>query len=116
MAEDIKKVLKMVEEGKLSREEGARLIEAVTEREEEGKRRFLRILVEDGAERVKMRFPLTLFKWAARFIPKDKGVIQINEKGMDLSLQEILDSLEKAPQDILSIDTEDGTRVKIWIE
>lgn len=118
MDEDVKKVIKMVEEGKLKAEEGARLIETIKEKEgrDESKGKFLRINIEDGSEKVNIKFPLKLVSWLGRFIPKEKDIIQVNGKGINLPIEEILKTLEGSPEEIVSLETEEGAFVKVWIE
>lgn len=51
MKEEIKKILKMVEEGKLKSEEAERLIEAILHTEEKSySGKFLKIKIEDNKE------------------------------------------------------------------
>ncbi|RKZ04411.1 MAG: hypothetical protein DRQ04_01035 [Candidatus Hydrothermota bacterium] len=117
MSEEIKKVLKMVEEGKLSSEEGARLISAIKEREKKEIRgKYLRISIEDGGDRLNIKIPLKLARWAAKFIPEEKGIIQINGKNVSIPFEEVIESLIEDPDELVSIESEDGGRVIIRIE
>ncbi len=117
MKEEIKKILKMVEEGKLKSEEAERLIEAILDTEKKtysGK--FLKIKIEDKEEgdRVNINIPMALVKMATKFIPKDKKEY-LKEK--DIDIDEILSSIKEATEgEIINIEDKDGSCVKIWIE
>lgn len=117
MQDEIKRILNMVQEGKLSAEEGAKLIEALKEKTAERvKGKYFRIKVESEGDRVNIKLPLTLMKFATKFIPKDKGFVEIGGKKLDISLDEVIEALLEKPDEIVSVESEDGTIVKIWIE
>lgn len=117
MKEEIKKILKMVESGKLKAEEAEKLIEAILDTEKKtcsGK--FLKIKIEDNeGEKVNINIPIALVKMATKFIPKDKKEY-LKEK--DIDIDEILSSIKEATEgEIINIeDKKDGSYVKIWIE
>jgi len=95
MSEERRKILEMLQEGKISVDEAERLLSAlsspeVEEREspsEKGKLKYLRILVEPGPgseekERVNVRVPLKLIRAGlklASFIPKHAQT-KVNEE------------------------------------
>jgi hypothetical protein len=77
-------ILRMVEEGKVSAEEGTRLLKALGNDENEvtGARltdssRHVRVLVTDlvtGKQKVSVNIPLALVAMALRFIPNSAGI------------------------------------------
>ena len=97
--EDKKKILDMITEGKITAEEGARLIEALNQKPEnssKGKKMVVQIL-QEGAEKPKLNIaiPLKLAKFGLNFIPKNAQFkTNLNNSDIDLAAinwQEILD-------------------------
>ncbi|HPQ40259.1 MAG TPA: hypothetical protein PLV45_07775 [bacterium] len=129
MADEKVRILKMVEEGKISSEEAVKLLEALEDRVEsralvmpEKKprkfMRFLKIRVFEGdfnKPKVNIAVPLGLLKLATKFMPEDAKA-QINEHNIDLD--EILRAVDENTQGKLVEvqDDEDKTRVEIFIE
>lgn len=116
MKEEIKRILKMVEEGKLKSEEGARLIEAIFDTDKKaGSGKFLKIKIENNeGDKLNISIPIALIKMATKFIPKDKKDY-LKEK--DIDIDEILSSIkEVAEGEVINIKDKDGSYVKIWIE
>ena len=94
-----KKILDMINNGKITAEEGARLIEALepeTETTTTGKKLIVQIL-QEGAEKPKLNIaiPLKLAKFGLSFIPKNAQFkTNLNNSDIDLASinwQEILD-------------------------
>jgi hypothetical protein len=75
MKEEKLRILKMVEEGKITADEAARLIEALEKTdnrptERDLRRRWLRVQVtKDGEQKVNLRVPLALLKFGFQFAP-----------------------------------------------
>lgn len=116
MKDEIKKILKMVEEGKLKAEEAEKLISAILEPEKKkSPGRFLKIKIEDvSGDKVNVVLPIGLVKLATKFIPKDKKEL-LEEK--DIDLDEILSAIKEGTQgEIVDIEDADGSVIKIWIE
>jgi hypothetical protein len=120
MQEERKKILEMLEAGKINAEEAARLLEALGDTGEAprtGKKtRYLRIYVENPDEetKVNIKLPVGLMKAASRFIPRDaKATIN----GMDIDLEELLSAIdEETDGEIANITGEDGEVVIIKVE
>lgn len=114
-------ILRMVEQGKVSADEAAKLLEAVgsdkTSPTGTGRRRnrFIRIKVLDGDKtRVNVNFPLELARVALRFVPKD--ALESRGIGDMLDVDEIVRQLEEGFEGKL-VDVEDGaTRVEVIVE
>ncbi|MEN3045024.1 MAG: hypothetical protein ABDH37_07425 [Candidatus Hydrothermales bacterium] len=116
MKEEIKRILKMVEEGRLKAEEAERLLEAILDiQKKTPSGKFLKIKIEDErGDKVNMSIPMGLIKMATKFIPKDKKE-HLKEK--DIDIEEILSTIkESAEGEIINIKDKDGSCIKIWIE
>jgi hypothetical protein len=116
------KILKMIDEGKITAEEGAQLLGALKKQEQyrsgaaEGGARWLRIRVSDlnsGKETVRVNLPIGLvnigMKMGARFVP------EIEEEAVMEDLAEALNQ-GIAGKIIDIVDEADGERVEIFIE
>lgn len=126
-SEERMKILRMIQEGKITAEEGIRLMETLeqaTQRERptptipaqpRGEPRWFRVLVTDtntGKVRVNVRLPLNLvsagMKMGARFSPEVDGMDR------DL-LMRIINSGETGKV-VDVMDDEDGEHVEVFIE
>jgi DUF4097 and DUF4098 domain-containing protein YvlB len=116
------KILKMIDEGKITAEEGTQLLGALKKQKEhrsgatEGGARWLRIRVSDlnsGKETVRVNLPIGLvnigMKMGARFVP------EIEEEAVMEDLAEAL-SQGMSGKIIDIVDEADGERVEIFIE
>lgn len=138
MSEERRKILEMLQEGKISVDETERLLSAlsspeVEEREspsEKGKPKYLRILVEPGPgseekERVNVRVPLKLIRAGlklASFIPKHAQTRvneALQEKGIDFDFKNLtskdLEDLVTQLDD-LTVEVEGKETVRIYCE
>jgi hypothetical protein len=123
-AEERMKILKMIREGKISAEEGAKLLSALGESQKAPRRpptrlsggpRWFRVRVTDmhtGKTKTSVNIPLGLMEWGiqigAQFAPEVKN-IHLDQ------LQEMLQTgVEGKIVDV--IDEEDGEHVEIFIE
>ncbi len=118
MEEEKIRILKMIEEGKLNAEEGARLLETVGEpsKEVKGKKRFLKIRVYEGnleKPKVNVNIPLGLIKLATRFVPESARA-KFREKEIDLD--EIVQQIEAGAEGRIVDVEEEGERVEIFLE
>lgn len=123
-SEERMKILKMIEEGKLSAEEGTKLLAALTERRGPipprapgmpGAPRWLRIRVTDvrsGRSKASVQIPLALvdagMKIGAHFAPEVEGVDMTN----------VMEALRSGMTGkIIDVtDEEDGEHVEIYVE
>ena len=127
MSEELIRVLKMIESGVITSEEGQKLIEAMQKSEQKVARvnshsigRFLRVDIlstEEGEkETVQIKFPLNLAKAVLKM-----GIVQkqlnakVGEK-VNLDIEEILALIDSEVMgDLMTIDTKDA-KIRIWID
>ncbi len=90
MDEDRMQILKMLEEGKITSEEAAKLLDALDpagapeSARAGGKRIFIRVTdARTGKKKVNLKIPLGLAKIAAKFIPP-KTRRKLEEEGVDV--------------------------------
>ena len=90
MDEDRMQILKMLEEGKITSDDAAKLLDAMeSDRPAEhgaggGKRLFIRVTdAKTGKKKVNVKIPIALAKIAAKFIPA-KSRRQLEEEGVDV--------------------------------
>lgn len=142
MNEEALKVLKMIEEGKITAEEGKKLLEALDEPAEEGprpfksaapekKNRILRVVVDTqgyGEEdaRVRVNVPLDVAKKLAKFtalIPKDAKK-EMQDNGIDIDaidLEGLIEMFLNGEIDENLVDVESGNNgkgasVKVYVD
>ena len=131
MSSERKKILEMLEEGKITSKEAADLLEAIDDTSENYKynevstlsksysKKYLKIRVVEGSaqSKVKLNIPIKLVKLGLSFASKLNSSIegvQISNKEIDIILDAIENEIEG---EIISIDADDGkTQVKIYIE
>jgi DUF4097 and DUF4098 domain-containing protein YvlB len=120
--EERMKILKMIEEGQISAEEGAKLLAALSSssrRRESaaasGQAKWFRLRVRDlssGRSKVNVNIPMSLvnvgIKMGARFAPDVEG----------LDFDEIMEAIRSGAQGKIVdiVDEKDGERVEIFIE
>jgi hypothetical protein len=123
-AEERMRILKMIREGKISAEEGARLLAALGESQKSARRpaprpaggpRWFRVRVTDlqsGKTKTSVNIPLGLMEWGmqigAQFAPEVKNI----------SLDKISEMLQTGVEGKIVdvIDEADGEHVEIFIE
>ncbi|MBE3589584.1 MAG: hypothetical protein IMW98_02010 [Firmicutes bacterium] len=122
MNEERMRILKMIEAGTISAEDGAKLLEALGSAEETAaprptgaSPRWLRVRVVDpgGRNKVHVNVPLKLLDVAKRFIPS--GMLNFNGQAIDFD--EILALIrEGAEGKLVEVEGEDGEHVEIFVE
>src|SRR5699024_3920154 len=125
MQEEIAKIIKMVEEGKVSAEEASELINALKEEEVTsapdkgymGKKVKIRIHSEDK-EKVRVNIPIRFVKWIlktghgiASSIPEARAYA--DDIDMDVLMHAIDNGIDGK---IIDLDTEEGESIAIYIE
>jgi len=117
MKEEILRIMKMVEERKITADEAMKLIEALGEEKEVEKGKFLKILImEGGDKKVSITVPLKLLNLIRKFIPESKMQAKVGNR--EVNIAELLDSLgDELKGELVNIeDEESGDKVKIWVE
>lgn len=135
MSEEKKKILEMIQEGKITPAEGLELLSAIDDSPNTGKltnprlnKRFLRIKVyTDKAVKVNVNIPLALMKAASKFanigmkyIP-DEARVEMEKKGIDLTqinVEELINGIEQGVFDekLVDIDVDDPEEGKVRVE
>lgn len=120
-ADDRLRILRMIEQGQISAEEGARLLEAITDdaartrARAEARARSLRVVVTDlhsRRQKINVTIPASLvsvgLKLGARLFPRNAGVTN----------DDVLRAIERdAPGRIFELqDLEEGERIEIFVE
>lgn len=125
MKEEILKIVKMFEEGKLSKDEAVELIEVIKESENEGKnvqpsskKRFLKIRVtKQGKPTVNITLPFSLVKWGISLAQRfSKNRLTVDGKELPLDLNELTEVLKDPDFTGKIIDvTDDDNHVEIEV-
>ncbi len=124
LMEERLRILKMVEEGKLSPEEATQLLEALKETAskphpsspQEGAPRWLRIRITEGdGTKVNVNLPLRLVKVALRVAERYGGLDNEASHEILAALEEAIATGETG-RIVEVIDEEDGDRVEIYVE
>jgi len=119
MNDERDRVLKMLEDKKITAEEAAKLLDAINRSEGGGRRnRFLKVRVYDrGSDRAKVNvtLPIGLVRWGMNFIPEEARA-KIEEQEIDLKM--VTEALEKGiTGKIVDVnDDEKGHHVEVWLE
>ena len=119
MTDEKLRILKMLEEKKITAEEAAKLLDAVKGADAESqKNRFLKVKVWDkGSDRAKVNvtLPLGLVKWGLKMAP-DSAKAKIAEHDVDLKV--VTEALEKGiTGKIVEVDEDEkGEHVEVWLE
>jgi nitrogen regulatory protein PII len=120
--EEIKRILEMVAEGKITADEGTRLIQALETAEKSsttpgrtGKGKFIRIKVNSGdGDVVNVNIPLALARVAMRFVPKEARA-ELADK--DINLDEVIEAIMSGAEgSIVDIKSGDGDIVQIYVD
>ncbi|MCS6840632.1 MAG: hypothetical protein NZ699_16970 [Roseiflexus sp.] len=117
--DDRLRILRMIEQGQISAEEGARLLEAITDHRArtrvEARARSLRVVVTDlhsRRQKINVTIPASLvsvgLKLGARLFPRDASVTN----------DDVLRAIERdTPGRIFELqDLEEGERIEIFVE
>jgi hypothetical protein len=120
MEDEILRILKLVEQGKLKPDEAEMLIEALNiPAKGSGSSagsggRFLKVEVKDEDEHVNVTLPIGLLKFFKKFIP-DRKLAHMEKKG--IHIDEIISGIDSGSKgDLVNIEGGDHEKVRIWIE
>jgi hypothetical protein len=125
MNENIAKILKMIEEGKIDASKGAELIDAITSKEKSEltetkphgvKMLKIKVITADEGEKVNVKFPVKFIKASLKAF----GKMPINIDGdnnNEINMQAISDAIENGIEGkIMEVTTKKGDNVEIVIE
>ncbi|MEW6243534.1 MAG: hypothetical protein AB1497_04575 [Bacillota bacterium] len=120
MQEERLQILRMVQEGKVTPEEGAKLLEALESEPAPAKAvsQWLRVRVFDENQhklKVNVNVPINLVKLLGKFIPSK----ELEAKGLGpLNVDEIVEMVKTGAQGKLVdvYDDEEGVRVEVYVE
>ena len=128
MKEEIKKVLDMLEEKKITSEEAAELLEALRDTKEEEeitplstkKKRFLKIRVTKGEKpQVNVTIPFGLVNWGLNLASKlGKNTVNVEGKEIPIDMEELNQAMndpEFSGKIVDVVDEEKGEHVEIEI-
>ncbi len=124
VSEERLRILKMVEEGKISPEDAARLLEALKTSEAREKPqtgtgaapRWLRIRITEGdGTRVNVNLPVRLVKVALKVAERYGGMDEAATEEIMAALEEAIAEGESG-RIVEVVDEEDGDRVEIYLE
>jgi hypothetical protein len=123
MNENISKILKMVQEGKLDAEKAAELIEAINSKEESKeikprteKMLKIKVITADEGEKVNVKFPIKFIKASLKAFGKMPINIEGDEENK-IDVQAIADAIENdIDGKIVECCTKKGDNVEIVIE
>ena len=122
MNEDELKILKMIEAGTITAEEGSKLLEAIQASEKKrqtGKKtlKTVKLLIRDEKESqdVEVRLPLAIFK--AGFKIGGKFSPELNQVMNEINYDEIIQNIQEGVAgEVTTVVTKDGHTIKIYVE
>jgi len=113
-------ILKMVEEGKITADEGVELLSALEERKEPidiKNAKWLRVRVNgrDGKQKVNVNIPISLIDIGLKIGTKYHGDLKEQLGGIDL--EEIIKSVKDGAEGkLVEVEDENGDRVEVFVE
>lgn len=119
MTDERLRILKMLEEKKITADEAAKLLDAVNQTDAGSQgNRFLKVRVwerDSGKQKVNVTLPLGLVKWGLKMAP-ESAKAKIAEQDIDLRV--VSEALEKgiAGKIVEVDDDEKGHHVEVWLE
>ena len=139
MSEEKRRILDMIQAGKITAAEGMELFAALEEGEQKEvpavsqslSNRFLRVRVDNAKSKVNVNIPLGLLKATSKLVNMGMGFIpeearlEMQKKGVDVSkidFEELVDLIDKGLVDgkLVEVDAEDPhdgrTKVEVYVE
>lgn len=112
------RVLKLLEDKKITAEEAARLLDALKQADTGHSNRFLKVRVwKTGYEspRVNITLPIALFRWGLKMVPESA---KAKVEGHEVDLKIVSEALERGiTGKIVDVqDDEKGEHVEVWLE
>jgi hypothetical protein len=132
---DKERILQMVAEGKISVDDGERLLKAIGEKERVPSSHVLSLRPENNRKRgsadgkiiieiksvkgenIKVNLPLKLAHWAYRMIPKER-LDEVEKEGFNIreTLANISEMIDEMDDDIVNITSSNGDQVRVYVE
>jgi hypothetical protein len=118
METEQQKVLKLLEDKKITAEEAARLLDALGDSGHPKRAKSLRVRVYDratGKSKVNVTVPISLVRWGLQFVP-ESAQMKLNEHHVDFD--QIAQALENDFQGkLVDVDNEDESeKVEVFLE
>lgn len=119
MNDERMRILKLLEEKKITADEAARLLDVMKGADQEQqKNRFLKVRVCDAESekaRVNVTLPIALVKWGLKMAPEHA---KAKIADADIDLKAVSEALEKGiTGKIVEVEDDDkGERVEVWLE
>jgi len=112
------RILKLLEEKKITADEASRLLDALGEECCTGRAKFLKVKVFDpssGEPKVNVTLPISVVRWGMQFVP-DEAREKMNERNIDFD--RITDALEHDfIGKLIEVEGEkDHERVEVYLE
>lgn len=120
MKEEKLQILKMIEEGKITADEGVELLNALEEKEElinvkDAKWIRVRVNGKDGKQKVNVNIPISLIDIGLKIGTKYHE--DLEEQLGGINLEEIIKSVkEGAEGKLVEVEDENGDRVEVFVE
>jgi DUF4097 and DUF4098 domain-containing protein YvlB len=112
------RILKLLEEKKITADEASRLLDALGEESGSGRAKFLKVKVFDRSSsepKVNVTLPVSIVRWGMQFVP-DEAREKMNERNIDFD--RITDALEHDfIGKLIEVEGEkDHERVEVYLE
>lgn len=121
MKEEKLQILKMIEEGKITSDEGVELLNALEEREEKIVKtedaKWLRVRVndEDGKQKVNVNIPISLIDIGLKIGTKYHAELEDQLAGIDL--KEIIKAVKDGAEGkLVEVEDENGDKIEVFVE
>jgi len=118
-SDEISKILNMVKEGKITVEEGEKLILALITSNTQGKNKkakALRIMAVKNGRKANIRIPLFFIRLWLKFRPDEVLRIDIGGEKVEIPVRQIIEEIESGSKELMEVETDEGKYAKIWIE
>ncbi|MDN5342381.1 hypothetical protein OF820_13035 [Oceanotoga sp. DSM 15011] len=121
MKEDIKKILSMFRDEKLTIDEATDLLETLIEPNFNSgnnyTKKYLRLIIKSpGKDEVSLKLPISMIKLMKRIIPKNLKNNGFDSEEAANITKDIFESIDKMDDEKTTINTEDGTEIIFNLE
>ena len=128
MREEVKKILKMIEDGHITAEEGERLFEAMNDHKSDASfyhsqdpgsaPQFLKVrIAEEGKNKVNVTIPISLIEVGLKIGAKVGPLFTPEAEVLqDVDLEELMQAIREGARGKLVDDQDDDNQVEIFVE